>query len=95
MTEKDDFQERMKEAKSWAAVERDSLFAHAETEALDVDKAWEFGFLQGWMMCLRDQVKENHEQMKKAKWRSDAELRRKMPPPADPGGPVYDDFSDR
>ena len=79
----DDFQERIKEAKSWAAVERDSLFAHAETEALDVDKAWEFGFLQGWMMCLRDQVKEN------------AELRRKMPPPADPGGPVYDDFSDR
>ena len=79
----DDFQERMKEARSWAAVEGDSLFAHAESEALDVDKAWEFGFLQGWLMCLRDQVKTNNEML------------RKMHPSDGQGGPIYDDFGDR
>ena len=86
----DDFHKRMKEAKSWAAVERDSLFAHAEETALDVDKAWEFGFLQGWMMCLRDQMKENHREMKRVK---------KFDPNRDRGPPqggaaVHDDHPD-
>jgi len=86
----DDFHKRMKEAKSWAAVERDSLFAHAETEALDVDKAWEFGFLQGWMMCLRDHVKENHKQMMEPKWHDKA---RDQSRPQE-RGPVHDDHPD-
>lgn len=84
MESEDDFHKRMKEAKSWAAVERDSLFAHAEETALDVDKAWEFGFLQGWMMCLLDQVK-------KRPWH---DPKRDRNPPEE-GREVYDDHTDR
>ncbi len=94
MKSDDDFHRRMKEAKSWAGVERDSLFAHAEAEALDIDKAWEFGFLQGWMMCLRDQVKENHKLMSEPKWK-DAQLPGKNRRPPDGEGQVYDDLGDR
>lgn len=80
-----DFQQKIKEAKSWAAVERDSLFAHAEANALDVDKAWEFGFLQGWMMCLRDQVKETQKQHDQIRYRNPPKER----------GQVHDDHPDR
>jgi hypothetical protein len=59
-----EFKQRIGKAMAVAGVERDSLFAHADSSALDVDKAWELGFLQGWLMCLR-----NVMELKETKWK--------------------------
>ena len=79
----DEFKKRITEGMQAAGVERDSLFAHAESEALDVDKAWKFGFLQGWLMCLRDVVKEN------------ADLLGPLPQTPEAKKEIYDNLGDR
>ena len=84
--EMEEFSKRMKDALKDAGPERDSLFAHAESAVLDVDKAWQFGFYQGWLMCLKDVVRSNQDILHG--------LPKKDPdsPPGD--GPLHDDHAD-
>lgn len=85
------FSQRMKDAMIDAGVEKDSFFAHVEPEALGVDKAWQFGFLQGWLMCLKDQVKENHKLFMKVKQHG---LQKEDPGAPHGDGTVHDDNAD-